>query len=86
MKNIEAKIRGEGLEVFIPAEYLENAFQMGVTTNVTGKVTGRLDMLHHFAREIESGDDDSAFGRFIDTVCEEALENGELFVDLAEDD
>jgi hypothetical protein len=81
MASIEAKIRGEGLQVFIPIEYLKNAFEMGVTTNVTGKVVHDLDMLQHFARELESSDDGSDFGRFIDSVCEDAIQSGEPFVE-----
>lgn len=86
MAEIEALIRGDKLIVEIPAEYLENAFEMGVTTNVTGKVSDRMQMLHHFAIKIESGDNDSDFGRFIDKVCADAIEDGELFVSPDEDE
>lgn len=72
------------LIVEIPAEYLENAFEMGVTTNCFGKVTNREAMLQYFAHEFANSDNDSKFGRFIDDICAEAIENGEHFV--TEDD
>ncbi|MBM7070928.1 hypothetical protein JQC92_02580 [Shewanella sp. 202IG2-18] len=81
MASVNATINDSDLIITIPAEYLSNAFEMGVTTNVTGNVTDEQEMLKHFARQIESGDNDSHFGRFIDAVCEEALEGGEPFVD-----
>lgn len=82
---VKAITRDE-LVLVIPAEYLENAFEMGVTTNVTGKVTDRDEMLQYFANEFDALENDSKFGRFIDSVCEEAIDDGELFVECAEDE
>lgn len=70
----------------IHAEYLENSFEMGVTTNVTGKVTDREEMIQYFANKFDELENDSKFGRFIDSICEEAIDNGELFVEFDEDE
>ncbi|UXI00448.1 hypothetical protein [Photobacterium sp. TY1-4] len=81
MEQLKTTVKDDRLIVEIPAEYIENAFEMGVTTNVTGTVTDRQAMLSHFAAKLNDGAGDSHFGRFVDAVCEEALEDGELFVE-----
>lgn len=85
-KRIVQEISNEGLILNIPAEYLENSFAMGVTTNVTGTVTDRVEMLEYFANEFNSLEGDSKFGRFIDAVCEEAIDQGELFVECDDEE
>ena len=86
MSNIKASVKGSKIVVEISAKYLKRAFKMGVTTNTHGTVTDEAEMLKHFAREFKKGDADSHIGRFIDGVCEEAIGDGELFVELDEDD
>lgn len=86
MREVEAVIRGESILVTIPAEFLKTAFQMGVTTNATAEVGNVSDMLMHFCREFESGDSDSIFGRFVDNVCEEAINQGESFLNIKDKD
>lgn len=81
MASVKTEIKGSDLVVTIPAAYLTNAFEMGVTTGVTGKVNDEQAMLKYFETEIKKGDNDSHFGRFIDAVCEEAIEDGEPFAD-----
>ncbi|USD68113.1 hypothetical protein [Vibrio sp. SCSIO 43136] len=86
MAQVKAEIKDDKLVVEIPAEYLKRAFLLGVTTNNCGRVTDQKAMLKHFSREFTSGIDDDQFGRFIDVVCSEAIENGELFVEPDEDE
>ena len=76
-----ALIRENKLIIEIDAEYLENAAEMGLTTNNTGKVTNRMDMLQHFAVEFERIEDDSNFGRFIDNIIDHAIQDGETWID-----
>lgn len=86
MDRIVKEIKSDRLVLEIPAEYLENSFAMGITTNVTGKVTDRKEMLEYFAREFNSIEVNAKFGRFIDSVCEEAIDQGELFIECDEDE
>ncbi len=86
MERIVKAIKSDRLVIEIPAEYLENSFAMGVTTNVTGKVTDREEMLQYFANEFNTIENDSKFWRFVDSVCEEAIDNGEMFVECDEDE
>ena len=72
---IKTEIKDGTLLVEIPKEYLVNAFEMGVTTNCTGKVLDEESMLSYFATKFPSGEDDSHIGRCIDAICADALEN-----------
>ena len=85
MKQVRATLNDSDLVVEIPAEYLENAFELGITTNSTGSVTDREEMLNHFKRKFLDSDNGSHFGRFVDAVCAEAIEDGESFVDADEE-
>lgn len=82
---IKTLIKDGKLIIEIPEDYLVNAFAMGVTTNATGTVNDKSEMLLHFERQFTRSEDDSLFGRFIDGVCEEAIDDGEAFVDLDEE-
>ena len=79
---IEALIREDKLLVEIPAELLERAFELGLTTGCFAKVINRQDMLHHFAQELEKSEDDSHIGRFIDMVCSDAIGDGQPFIQV----
>ena len=86
MRTVQTMISDEGLlHIEIPAEYLMNVFEMGVTTNVTSDINDIHGMLTHFAREFKSTDEDCEFGRFLDKVAADAIGNGESFVELDED-
>ena len=75
------------LVVEIPAQFLVNTFEMGVNTNICAKVNDRKAMLEHFKRAFENADFlDGEFGRFLDVVAADAIESGESFVDLEDDD
>lgn len=80
MSKIESVIVNDNIQVTIPSEYLKRAFELGITTNSTGIVTDDKDMLNYFCNEFKNSNDDSMFGRFIDQVCQEALNQGESFV------
>ena len=43
-------------------------------------------VLQYFANKFDELENDSKFGRFIDSICEEAIDNGELFVEFDEDE
>lgn len=85
MSSVDAKVVGDSVQISIPADYLERAFEFGVTTNVVGKVCDRAGMLEYVARKAMDGRDDCEFGRFVDALCQDAIESGELFVDVIED-
>ena len=80
MASIETKVEDEGINIFIPKDYLVDAFNNGITTGITSKVEHTHDMLRYIAGQIEDGDDDSIFGRCVDEMCAEAIEQGELFL------
>lgn len=69
------------LIVEIPADFLINSFEMGITTNICGTVNDAQGMLKYFKSAFD-GNDPYKFGQFIDSVCSEAIENGEPFIDL----
>lgn len=86
MKHLITTVSDDAITVTIPAEYLENACEMGVTTNITGKVTDRAGMLKHFDRQFNSEQSDSNFGRFVDDIFEEAICDGEDFIEASDDE
>lgn len=80
---ITTTIVDDRLIVEIPADFLVNSFEMGIGTNIFGLVNDNQEMLKHFERAFKA-DDPCAFGYFIDSVCRDAIENGESFVDVDE--
>jgi hypothetical protein len=83
---IEAVIREKGLVVTVPTSYLKNTFELGLTTGNTAKITHDMDMLLYMARAFEGYEDGCHVGRFLDMVCNEAIENGEPFLQAEEDE
>ena len=77
---------GKTLTLQMNANYLKNAFAMGVTSNSSASVTDEHEMLDHFTRAFNNSDNDAPFGRFIDSVCEDAIESGESFLDVEGED
>lgn len=75
---IKTEVVGDKVVVEIPAQFLENAFEMGVTTNCTGKVLDKDKMLKYFAKQFADGSDGSRIGYCIDSICEDALESEEF--------
>ncbi|BBN59284.1 hypothetical protein [Hydrogenovibrio marinus] len=85
MQLVEAVIRKDGIQLTIPTDYLKRQFFAGVTTNDRAIITDENDMLHYFCKQFENFDDDAKFGRFIDSVCSEAINNGETFLEPVEE-
>ncbi len=86
-KQVETRIEGDRLVVSIPKSYLKRAFYLGLTTTCCASVTDDKAMLNHLENVFHDGSDDSLFGRFIDSVCAEAIESGcEFLAELEEDE
>lgn len=78
---VTTTIVDDRLVIEIPADFLVNSFETGITTNIFGSVNDNQEMLKHFERAFKA-DDPCAFGYFIDSVCSDAIESGESFVDV----
>ena len=77
--NSEVKIKGNKIIVEIPADYLIQHGKMAITYGAPIEVIEGQEtaMLEFFKNEIESCEDDSLFGQFIDSVFENAIDQAE---------
>ena len=79
---ISTEIIGDQLVITISEEYLANSSECALTTGGEKTVTDRRAMLRYFAERLEKINDDSEFNRCIDLIAEDALQQGENWIDL----
>lgn len=81
MKSIHAVNNGDSIIVTIPTDYLTNAAEMAVTTNVAGTINDEQGMLNYVTAKLNDTTEGSEFGRYIDDAMETAMSDGEPWID-----
>lgn len=85
----KAVVGKDSIVLILDESYLRQAFMLGVTTNTTGEVkpdeVSQESMLEYIARELETTESDTLFGRCLDGIADRAIQDGESFLYSEED-
>lgn len=81
---MKTEIVDGNLVITLPVEYIKNSAEYGLTTGCEAVVTDTDEMLEHYAQQMTDVSDDCHFNRCLDLIAEDALENGESWIDVDE--
>jgi hypothetical protein len=78
---IRAQTVGDYVVVAIHKNYLRRSVECAITTGNSGKVTNEKEMLECYEHGFMALDDGGYFNRCIDLIADDAIENGESWVE-----